>query len=112
MATLFTVSILPLKEGQKISEWEPKFRASVVSAYVKLSRLEERVVLEAILKDTLDKPCQTLKEYLYPAIDQFDAANTFRQLLWPVSESVHEFAARYLEKDSRQARMQDKVAFL
>ena len=82
MATPLTVSIPLLTEGQKIAEWEPKFRASVVSldqkvavrllpAYVKRGRLEERVVLEAILKDTLDE-----------APDQFEAANTFRQLLW------------------------------
>ena len=56
------------------------------------------MVLEAILKDTLDEAFQTLKERLDPAPDQFDAANTFRQLLWPVGESVHDFAARYLEE--------------
>ena len=65
---------------------------------MKRGKLEERVVLEAILKDTLDEAFQTLKERLDPAPDQFDAANTFRQLLWPVGESVHDFAARYLEE--------------
>ena len=109
MATPLTVSIPLLTEGQKIAEWEPKFRASVVSldqkaavrllpAYMKRGKLEERVVLEAILKDTLDEAFQTLKERLDPAPDQFDAANTFKQLLSPVGESVLDFAAKYLEE--------------
>ena len=67
MATTITVSIPPLLESQLIADWEPKFRASVVSieertavrllpAYVKKGKLEERVVLTAIGEETLDEP--------------------------------------------------------
>ena len=56
------------------------------------------MVLETFLKDTLDEAFQTLKERLDPAPDQFDAANTFKQLLSPVGESVLDFAAKYLEE--------------
>ena len=109
MATPLSVSIPPLREGQRISEWEPKFRASVISieeraavrllpAYVTRGKLEESVVLVAIQKDTLDEAFKILKERLNPTLDVFEAANTFRQLIWSVGELVHDFTARYLEE--------------
>ena len=109
MATPLTVSIPPLREGQRISEWESKFRASVISieeraavrllpAYVTRGKLEKSVVLVAIQKDTLDEAFKILKERLDPTLDVFEAANTFRQLIWLVGELVHDFTARYLEE--------------
>ena len=94
MATPLTVSIPPLRPGQKIAEWEPKFRASVVSleeaaakrllpAYLCRGKLEERVVLEAIQKDTLEK---LLKDRLDPPADIFDAIGRFSLLVWPVGD--------------------------
>ena len=87
-----TASIPPLLDGQKIADWEPKFRASVISleeraavrllpVYVNRGMLEERVVLDAIKKETLDDAFQLLKNKLDPAIDIFEATDRFRQLL-------------------------------
>ena len=61
MATPLTVAIPPLKDGQYIATWQPLFMAAVASmdqkavvkllpAYVKRGRLEEKVVLGAVLK--------------------------------------------------------------
>ena len=109
MATPLTVSIPPLLEGQLIADWEPKFRASVVSieeraairllpAYIKRGKLEERVVLTAIGEETLDGAFRLLKDRLDPKVDMFEAASAFRRLSWPVDEPVHDFLARYLEQ--------------
>ena len=108
MATPITVYIPPLLEGQLIADWEPKFRASVISieekaavrllpAYVKRGKPEERVVLTAIGEETLDETFCLLKDRLDPKVDIFEAASAFRQLSWPVNEPVHDFLARYLE---------------
>ena len=112
MATPLTVSIPPLRQGQKIAEWEPKFRASVVSleeaaakrllpAYLCRGKLEERVVLEAIQKDTLENAFKLLKERLDPPADIFEAIGRFRLLVWPVGEQVYDFFAQYLEEGLR-----------
>ena len=84
----------PLRPGQKIAEWEPKFRASVVSleeaaakrllpAYLWRGKLEERVVLEAIQKDTLENAFKLLKDRLDPPADIFEAIGRFRLLVCP-----------------------------
>ena len=112
MATPLTVSIPPLRPGQKIAEWEQKFRASVVSleeaaakrllpAYLCRGKLEERVVLEAIQKDTLENAFKLLKDRLDPPADIFEAIGRFRLLVWPVGEQVYDFFAQYLEEGLR-----------
>lgn len=123
MATPLTVSIPPLLDGQQISAWEPKFRASDVSleqgatirllpAYIKRGRLEERVVLDAIQKEKLDDAFQLLKEQLDPAVDELEAANRFRQLIWPVGEPVHDFVARYLEEGIKEGLSAKQVCVI
>ena len=99
-------------DGQKIADWEPKFRASVTSidegaairllpAYLNRGKLEERVVLEAIQKETLNAAFTLLKARLDPPADIYEATNRFRQLVWPVGEQVYDFFARYLEEGLR-----------
>ena len=64
MATPLTIAIPPLQERQTIATWEPLFIAAVsaidqkaaiklLPAYVKRGRLEEKVVLGAMGKETL-----------------------------------------------------------
>ena len=112
MATPLMVTIPPLMEEQRISDWEPKFRDSLISldemvairlppAYVRRDKLEERVVLNAIEKDTIAKAFTLLKEHLNPVIYIFLAANTFRQSIWPFGEPVHDLFASYLEQGIR-----------
>ena len=59
------------------------------------------VVLSAIKEETLDRAFAILNERLDPVVDVFEAAGTFRQLVWPVNEPVHDFFARYLEQGIR-----------
>ena len=112
MATPLTVSVPPLSANQKIADWEPKFRASVVSlqqgsairllpAYVNRGKMEERVVLAAIQKETLDDAFKLLKERLDPPTDRFPATSKFRQMVWLVGELVYDFFSRYLEEGLR-----------
>ena len=108
MATPLTVAIPPLLPDQRIEDWEPKFRASVSSledtaairllpAYINRGKLEDRVVLTAIKKTTLDEAFQVLKESLDPSIDTFEAAKKFRCMTWSSGELVYDFFAKYLE---------------
>ena len=65
MATPITLAIPPLKEKQTIAAWQPLFVAAfsaldqkaavkLLPAYVKRGRLEERVVLGAVEKETIE----------------------------------------------------------
>lgn len=112
MATPLTVAIPTLREGQTIAAWQPLFVASVSSldqkaavkllpAYVKRGRLEEKVVLGAVAKDSLEEAFAYLKERLDPEEDEFEAAAKFRQMTWGPGEPVQDFFARYLEEGVR-----------
>ena len=109
MATPLTVAIPPLKDGQYIATWQPLFMAAVASmdqkeavkllpAYVKRGRLVEKVVLGAVLKDTLEEAFAYLKERLDPEEDIFDSAARFRTMTWVPGEPVQDFFVRYLEE--------------
>ena len=93
MATPLTIAIPPLQERQRIAKWEPLFIASVSGidqkaavklppASVKRGRLEEKVVLVAVEKETLAEAFAYLKERLDPEEDIFEAAAKFRRMAW------------------------------
>ena len=91
MATPITIAIPTLKEHQRIAEWQPLFTAAVsaieqkaavklLPAYVKRGRLEEKVVLGAVDKETIEEAFSYLKERLDPEPDEFEAAANFRRM--------------------------------
>ena len=109
MATPLTVAIPLLRDNQTIAAWQPLFVAAVATmeeraavkllpAYVKRGRLEEKVVLGAVSKDTLDEAFTYLKERLDPEEDVFDSAARFRSMAWVPGEPVQDFFVRYLEE--------------
>ena len=109
MATPLTIAIPPLQERQTIAAWEPLFIAAVsaidqkaaiklLPAYVKRGRLEEKVVLGAMGKETLADAFTYLKERLDPEVDMFDAAANFRRMAWSPGEAIQDFFTRYLEE--------------
>ena len=109
MATPLTIAIPPLQERQTIATWEPLFisavsgidqKASVklLPAYVKRDRLEEKVVLVAVEKETLAEAFAYLKERLDPEEDIFEAAAKFRRMAWSPGEPIQDFFTRYLEE--------------
>ena len=109
MATPLTVAIPNLKDGQTIAEGQPLFVASVstlekraamrlLPAYVKRGRLEERVVLGTIGKETLEEAFTYLKDRLDPEEDEFDEAARFRNVTWTPGEAIQDFFTRYLEE--------------
>ena len=69
----------------------------LLPAYVKRGRLEEKVVLVAISKETLEEAFTYLKERLDPEEDIFDSAARFRAMTW-IPEPFQDFFARYLEE--------------
>ena len=118
MTTPITVAIPPLKENQTIAAWQPLFVAAVsaidqkavvkrLPAYVKRGRLEERVVLGAVEKETIEEAFDYLKERLDP--DIFEAAAEFRRMTWGPGELVQDFFTRYLE-EAIKARLAAKSA--
>ena len=109
MATPLTIAIPPLLDGQTIAAWQPLFvsavsaledRAAVklLPAYLKRGRLEEKIVLSAIQKESLAEAFNYLKERLDPEEDEFVAASNFRKMIWTPGEAVQDFFARYLEE--------------
>ena len=112
MATPITIAIPTLKEHQRIAEWQPLFTAAVsaieqkaavklLPAYVKRGRLEEKVVLGAVDKETIEEAFSYLKERLDPEPDEFEAAANFRRMTWSPGEAVQDFFTRYLEEAIR-----------
>ena len=65
---------------------EGKAAVKLLPAYVKQGRLEEKVVLTAIGKDTLEDAFKYLKENLDPDEDEFEAAAKFRRMTWTPGE--------------------------
>ena len=55
----------------------------LLPAYLWRGKLEERVVLEAIQKDTLENAFKLLKDRLDPPADIFEAIGRFRLLVCP-----------------------------
>ena len=109
MATPLTIAIPPLLDGQTIATWQPLFVAAVsaledgaaiklLPAYLKRGRLEEKIVLSAIQKESLAEAFNYLKERLDPEEDEFLAAANFRRMTWIPGEAVQDFFARYLEE--------------
>ena len=102
MATPLTIAIPPLREGQTIATWQPLFVAAVsaledgaaikiLPAYLKRGRLEEKIVLSAIQKESLAEAFNYLKERLNPEEDEFLAAANFRGMTWIPGEAVQDF---------------------
>ena len=109
MATPVTIAIPPLQELQTIATWEPLFIAAVsgidqkeavklLSTYVNRGRLEEKVMLVAVEKDTLAEAFAYLKERLDAEKDIFDVAAKFRRMAWSPGEPIQDFFTRYLRK--------------
>ena len=109
MATPLTIAIPPLQERQTIATWEPLFISAVsgidqkaavklLPAYVNRDRLEEKVVLVAVEKETLAEAFAYLKERLDPEEDIFEAAAKFRRMAWSPGEPIQDFFTRYLEE--------------
>ena len=120
MATPPTVAIPHLQEGQTIATWEPLFVAAVsaidqsaavrlLPVYVKRGRLQEKVTLGAVVKQTLAEAFIYLKERLDPVEDIFDAAAKFRRMAWSPGEPIQDFFTQYLEQ-AVKAGLSAKVA--
>ena len=73
----------------------------LLPAYVKRGRLEEKVVLGAVSKDTLDEAFTYLKERLDPEEDVFDSAARFRSMAWVPGEPVKTSLSGTLKKQSK-----------
>ena len=89
---------------------EGKAAMKLLPAYVKRGRLEEKVVLTAIGKDTLEDAFNYLKEKLDPEEDEFEAAAKFRRMTWTPGERAPDFFARYLE-EACKAGITPKTAY-
>ena len=61
-------------------------------------KLEEKVVLVAVEKETLAEAFAYLKERLDPEEDIFEAAAKFRRMAWSPGEPILDFFTRYLEE--------------
>ena len=120
MATLLTIAIPPLRDGQTIAAWQSLFTASdsalgdgaaikLLPAYLKRGRLKEKIVLSAIQKESLAEEFNYLKERLDPEEDEFLAAANFRRMTWTPDEAVQDFFARYLE-EAMKAKLTPRAA--
>ena len=94
---------------RRTNQWQPLFVAAVsalgdgaaiklLPAYLKRGKLEEKLVLSAIQKESLAEAFNYLKERLDPEEDEFLAAANFRRMTWIPGEAVQDFFARYLEE--------------
>ena len=106
MATPTTIAVPTLKEHQRIAEWQPLLTAAIsaieqkaavklLHAYVKRGRLEEKVVMSAVEKETIEEAISYLKERLYPEPDEFEAAANFRRMTWSPGEAVQVLRSPY-----------------
>ena len=91
-----------------VSSMEGKAAVKLFPAYVKRGRLEEKVVLTAIGKDTLEDAIKYLKEKLDPEEDEFEAAAKFR-MTWTPGEQAPDFFPQYLE-EAYKAKITPKTA--
>ena len=97
MAAPLNISIPPLKEDQRIEEWQPLFIAAtgalvvtstekaaiqILPSFVCRNVYEHSTVLEAIKEETLEAEFALLCANLDPPVDQFEAMLSFRRMQW------------------------------
>ena len=81
-----------------MSALDQKAAAKLLPAYVKRGRLEEKVVLGAIEKETFDEAFAYLKKRLDPEEDIFVEATNFCHMVWGPGEPIQDFFTRFLEE--------------
>ena len=106
MAAPLNISIPPLKEDQRIEEWQPLFVAAtsalvvtstekaaiqILPSFVCRNGYEQSTVLEAIKEETLEAAFALLRASLDLPIDQFEAMLSFRRMQWARGARIEVF---------------------